>query len=95
MRDLHEVVEFHALVYDGSSHSRAVDASVGANFDVVLDAYDSDLWNFLVSVGSRCESESVGTDDRSGMNCDPIANLASMINCYIWKEGIAYDNYSC
>ena len=65
---------------DGLSHRRAVDTSICTNFNVILDNHNAYLGNLLVAFLVRSEAETVGTYNRTGMNGDVLANLATVID---------------
>ena len=79
---LYEVVEFNAFAHVGAAHGRTVDTGIGADFNIVLDCHDADLWTLVVAVGFCIggKAEAVGPDYRTGMENDVVANLAAVID---------------
>ena len=61
---LYEVVEFNAFAHVGAAHGRTVNTGIGADFNIVLDCHDADLWNLVVAVGFCIggKAEAVGSD---------------------------------
>ena len=86
---LNQVVQLDALVDDGLSHGRAVNARIGTNLHVVLNDDDAQLWYLVVALRVGCESEAVGTDDASGMDGDVVANLATVVDDHMGIDGAA------
>ena len=80
---LYQIVQFHTTVYDSRSHCSAVYASVRSDFYIIFQYGDTYLGNFLITFGSRSESESVRTDDATGMQNAAVAYAAVVIDCYI------------
>ena len=48
VRYLHQVVEFHATGYVCAAHCGTVDGGVGTDLDIVIDLYDSYLFDLVV-----------------------------------------------
>ena len=87
--NLNQVVELHALANVGRAHGRAVNASVGTNLHIILDGYDTNLRNLVVSIRSWSEAEAISTDDTTCMESHVIAELTAVINGYVRvDEGI-------
>ena len=80
MSHLNQVVQLYALVDGGLSHGRAVDTCVSANLYVVLNHYDTNLWNLVVALCVRSKSESVGTNHATCVYCNIISKFASLID---------------
>ncbi len=59
---LYEIINFRALADDSIVKSAAVDGSVGADFDVVLNDHATDLRHFEVTLRPHREAESVLAD---------------------------------
>ena len=78
MADLNQVVELDAPADDRRTHCRPVDAGVGAYFDIALDADVADLRNLVIrTLVVRSEAEPVGSDHRSGVDRDVVADLGT------------------
>ena len=80
---LNEVVEFHTLTDIGTSHSRTVNTSVGTYLYIVLNGDNAYLRNLVVTVGTRCKAESIGTYYTACMKSYVVAQLAAMINSHV------------
>ena len=66
MADLHEVVQFHPLMYLSTAHGRTVYTSVCTHFHVVFKLYNSYLWYLVVTIGPiGSKSKAIGSDDCS------------------------------
>src|SRR5690606_41082524 len=50
-----------------------VDAGIGTNFDIVTDAYATQLGNFMPAAFIGCETKTIGTNNGTGMNLYPFA----------------------
>ena len=83
---LNQVVQLHTLANGGLSHGAAVDTCVGTNLNVILDYYDTNLWNLIVALGVRCKAKAVGTYHATCVYCNIISNLTSLIDGYMGVE---------
>src|SRR5881397_2379641 len=72
---IYEVVDLRAAADDRRTERAAVDARVGADFNVVLQNDVADLRDLEVLALVEDVSEAVRADDRTGMNADPRADL--------------------
>ncbi len=63
-----------------TSHSGTVHSCICTYFHIVIDLNYSDLMYFLIYAGGvRCEAESVGSYDRSGMDGTPCSDTAAVV----------------
>src|SRR5579872_3875739 len=62
MADLHEVIDLCTVAYSSCSGLRAVDAAVGAHFDVVSEDDRSDLRDFHPTAVAEYITEAVAAD---------------------------------
>ena len=63
MRNLAEVVDFHAVAYDGGLHLGLVDGGTGSDLHIVADNHIADVLDLLPgAVRLRRISESVRAD---------------------------------
>src|SRR5204863_9829012 len=60
VRDLHEIVDLCSLLNPGSAKTGAIDGRVGADLDIIVDLYNSQLLNFFRAAIAPVESKSVG-----------------------------------
>ena len=63
--DLNEVVEFDAIFNDGILKCSAIDAGVGANFNVMTYFDGAQLFDFFPSTLVGCKTKTIGTDDNA------------------------------
>ena len=49
VRDLHEIVDLCSLLNPGSAKPGAIDGRVGADLDIIVDLYNSELLNFFLA----------------------------------------------
>src|SRR5512134_2160913 len=78
--DLDLVVELHALLDYGVVQCPAVDSGVGADLDVVADAYAADLGDLDPAVLLARDAEAVRSDHHSGVNDDTPAERALRVD---------------
>src|SRR5207247_636931 len=74
VRNLHEVVDLDVFLDPGSDKPRAFDRRVGADFHIVVDLHNPNLWNFSLAAVFEFKSETVCTDDCAAVNNDARAN---------------------
>ena len=60
--DLHQVVELDPIANDRVTECTAVNAGVGANFDIIADTYAAELFDFFPTALGRREAKSIRTD---------------------------------
>src|SRR5438874_11031080 len=82
VRDLHEIVDLCSLLNPGSAKTGAIDGRVGADLDIIVDLYNSQLLNFLLAAFDHFESKSVGANDRAAVNNHARANAGAFTNRY-------------
>src|SRR5262249_14359729 len=68
VRDLDEIVDFHAFLNPGSAKPGAVDRCVRADLYIVVDLNDPDLLDLFVPAIDKFESETVRANHRAAMN---------------------------
>src|SRR5262245_6421582 len=71
VRNLDEIVDLHAFLYPCAAKARAVDGSVRADLDVVVDLNDAELLNFLLPAIDHFEAETVRANHRAAVNDYP------------------------
>ena len=92
MGDLDQVVDFCALPDECGSERGPVDSHVGSDFDVIFNDDDASLWNFMMTAFVLNVSESVTSNHGSGVDNDPGAYPASVLNTHVrMKYGILTD----
>ena len=77
---LYEIVEFHTLVYTGATHSCAVDRSVGAYLNIVVNLDIANLRYLVVNPVDRSKSEAVGSYHNSTVQYTVTAYLATVVH---------------
>ena len=77
---LYQVVQLDSFVDDGGSHGGAVDAGVGTDFHVIFQNSDANLGNLFITGGRWGKAESVGSNDRTGMEDTVVAHTAVMVD---------------
>ena len=68
MGDHDLIVDFDVAFDDGFSETGAIDGGICSDLDVIVDLDDAGLGNFNQSIGTWNKSETVGTDDDSGVD---------------------------
>ncbi len=76
--DLHKIVYLCAFTDEGASESGAVDGGIGSNFHIAFNHDDPELSNFGVFTIDFLKTESVTSDDASGVDDDAIFDLAAV-----------------
>src|SRR5690606_29602286 len=92
VRDLDLVVELDVIADHGVFERTAIDGGVGADLDVVTDDHTSDLRDLdPAAIAFAGKTETVGADDRAGMNDATGTQLAAVIDGHVGVEhaGIA------
>ncbi len=80
MRDLHEVVDLHALLDPGPAKPGAVNSRVCTDLDVIVDLHDPQLLNLLLSAIDHFKTKAVRTNDRAAVNDYSRTDPASLAN---------------
>src|SRR5205814_7238570 len=80
VRDLHEIVDLCSLLDPGSAKTGAIDGRVGADLDIIVDLYNSQLLNFFLAAIDHLESKSVGANYRTAVNDHARANPGAFTN---------------
>src|SRR6476646_12047279 len=84
MRDLHQIINLHALLDPRPTKPRSINCCVCVDLDVVVDLDDPQLLNFLVAAIDHFETKSVSSDHSAAVNDYARANPASLANCHMW-----------
>src|SRR5439155_7396124 len=84
--DLHQIVDLAARPDPGGPGRGAVDGNVGADLDVVLDEDVTDLGKLAIDIAVADEPEPIASDDRPGMDDDPVPQNAFLANGYVRIE---------
>src|SRR5688572_23183342 len=74
MGDVDEIVELNAAPHDGVAQRAAIDAGVGADFDIFLDYHTGEMGELLPgAVGPLFITKSIRPNDCAGVNDDATA----------------------
>ena len=68
MRNLHKIIDLHALLDPGPAKSCAIDRRVCTDLYIVVDLDNAELLNFFLSAIDHFETETIGTDYRAAVN---------------------------
>jgi hypothetical protein len=71
VRNLHEIVDLHALLNPRSAKTRAINGRVCADLDIIVDLNDAELLNLLLPAINHFKTETIRTDHRAAVNDDP------------------------
>ncbi len=74
--DLHQVVQLDPIGNHCVLQGAAVNAGVGADFDIVADAHRAKLLYLFPSTAVRGKAEAIGTDHHARMNQAALADMA-------------------
>ena len=77
MRDLHKIINFRSRPDHRVGAAAAVDGSVGADLDIILDQDAAQLRNLEVPVRAGRKPKPVLADAGAGMNGNPLADKAT------------------
>src|SRR5262245_4629274 len=83
VRDLHEIVDLHALLNPCSAKTRAIDSGVRADLDIVVNLDNPELLNFLLASFDHFETKPIRTDNSAAVNDYARANPASLANRHV------------
>ncbi len=86
VRDLHQVVDLDAVFDHGVVERTAVDAGVGADFDVVANAHVAELLDLDPGALVRCEAEAVGADHHATVHDAARADAAARAEGHLRRE---------
>jgi len=67
VRNLHQVVDFDPGLDHRIVERAAIDAGVGADFNIVADAHAPQLWHFLPALIDPGQTKTIATDHDSGV----------------------------
>ena len=76
---LYHIVELYSAFDDRGSHGSSVNTCVGSNLNIILQDGNAYLGYLVVTVGSRCETETIGSYYAAGMEYTAVAHFAIMI----------------
>src|SRR5947208_3101147 len=82
VRNLHEIVDLHALLNPRPAKTRAIDRSVRADLSIIVDLNNPELLNFFVSSFNHFKSETIGANHCATVNDYARANAASLADGY-------------
>src|SRR5207247_5181106 len=82
VRNLHEIVDLHALLNPRPAKTRAIDRSVRADLNIIVDLNNPELLNFFVSAFNHFKSETIGANHCATVNDYARANAASLADGY-------------
>src|SRR5882724_7701791 len=74
VRDLHQIVDLASLPDHGVPDGPAVNARIGADFDVVLDDHTSNLGNLVGSARASHIAKAILPNGTAGVDDDPVAD---------------------
>src|ERR1039458_3368291 len=86
VRDVHKIINLGALADDSGTKRAAVNGRVGADLHVVVDDHIADLQHFAVAALVEHVAVAVRTDDRAGVDADPMTDLRPRINNHVWEQ---------
>ena len=78
--DMNQVVNFAAVADYGVVKSAAIHARIRPKFNIIAENCPSELRNFHPRIAVRSETETIGSDTRSGVDYAIIADLTAVIN---------------
>lgn len=84
--DLHEIVDFRAFTDEGAPESGSVDGGIRSDFHIIFHYNNPELGDFGVFTLHFLEPESVASDDATGVDDDPVFDLAAVQDCGSWVE---------
>ena len=85
VRYLYHVIKLNAVVYDGLAHRGSIDSAVAAYFNVIANYNNTLLGNFLKSTVCIFRlAESIAAYNCAGVDYHTLADLAAVVNRYIW-----------
>src|SRR6187549_1008911 len=81
VRDLDEIIDLCPVTNARFAEGASVNTGICADFHIVADRHRPDLRKFDVTVCAVADiAETVGTDDRSGMNYTVVADFHIVVN---------------
>src|SRR5688500_12330224 len=82
--NLHQVVDLGPLAYNRFTERGAVDRRAGSDFDVILDAHNPNLGNFVVLALIQGEAIAVRTNDDARVNDAAPTDARPIVYDHIW-----------
>ena len=86
MPDVDQIVELGAIADRGDAQSRAIDAGIRADLDIIADLDAADLREFFVMVAGAHESKSVRAQHAAGMEDGAIADSDVVIDSHVGMQ---------
>ena len=86
MRDLDEIIQFSAAFDKRLSKRCSINGSIRSNFNIVFNNHSSDLWDFVVLVANRCESEAIATNNCAAVDDHSVADGYFFSNTDVWID---------
>src|SRR3989339_15470 len=86
VRNMDKIICFDPIADDGGTESSPVNGVACSYFSIISNGYISGVNEFPMFVAILCKSESIGTDDGSGMDNNPLPDSCSIQYC-----GIGFD----
>src|SRR5258708_2412729 len=72
MADLHQVVDFGSQPNARRLEGPPIDGRAGPDLDIILNFHSGQLWDFDVLALLQAVAESIGSDDRVGVDDDAL-----------------------
>ena len=82
MRNLHEIVDLHALLNPRPAKTRAINCGVRADLNIVVDLNNTELQNFRVLFIYHLKSKTIRADHHAAVNNHTRPNARSLPDCY-------------
>src|SRR5471030_537245 len=79
VRDLDQIVQLDPILHHGVTQRAAVDASIGADFDVVADHHPAELRDLAPDAIVEHDAEAVGANHRAGVHQHALAKAATRV----------------
>src|SRR5438874_2624618 len=92
MTDVDQVVDLRAPADPRAAQSRAIDAGVHAQLNIIFNDHRADLWKLVIAHVAAHVPEPIGADYYAGMKNDPATNRHAVFEKYVWmNHAIAAD----
>src|SRR5690606_36306360 len=82
VRDMDQVVEFHAFAQDGAAERSAIDRTVRADLHIILDHHVADLRDLLAATRSRGETDTIAADHCAAVNDTVLSDYAIRVGLH-------------
>src|SRR5262249_43052034 len=86
VRNLHEIIDLHALLNPCPAKPRTINSRVRADLNIIVNLDDAELLNFLLPAIDHLETKAIRSNYRAAVNDHARANPASLANCHQWIE---------